>query len=59
MKTSIPIELINERRWALCVRALLYIQINCKKLLDMKKLTIIEDEKNLNFIYDQDNEEEA
>jgi hypothetical protein len=58
MQASIPLDQIKSRRWDICARALLHIQINCGKLLDMNSLTISEDEKNLNFIYDESSPED-
>lgn len=50
---SIPIEQIEKRRWDLCVVALQIIQQQQHGPLDMKKLSITEDEKYLNFKYNE------
>lgn len=55
MRSSIPIEQVNKRRWSLLARALVKLQVANKELLDMKKLSIIEDEHDLHFIYDEEN----
>lgn len=56
MRSSIPIEQVNKRRWSLLARVLVKLQVANKELLDMKKLSIVEDEHGLHFIYDEENE---
>lgn len=54
MRSSIPIEQVDKRRWSLLTRALVKLQVANEELLDMKKLSIKEDEHDLHFIYDEE-----